>query len=369
MAAAATLANAGPAKRGFVPMQGRGALAWARPPEPSHPEVLRLLVHGVADATNIAYLKEVEVFLHRAQRERLDLRGSAALDWALARELDRLCYSEGTHIGRGQKLIHGFLHIFPEFRGERLPLALRALRAWERFGTTNEGGPLARETCYLLAERMIADGEVEACVVTLLALDGYLREQDWEQLRGEDIVVSSPEKSHELPGVALLLGRKHRGERSKTGQEQGVKLEDEFVVRVLAALAALVPPDSRVFITADAFRRIWRSTLEKLDMGWVGPPHSLRHSGPSADASTGRRTLEDIRRRGRWSQIKSVQRYAKPHALTVHLARLPAGAKVRGRHLMDNFAYVFARHMPKKHPWSAGLAAALRPMLRRGEAR
>eukprot|EP00969_Alexandrium_andersonii_P116753 5161646-Alexandrium_andersonii.AAC.1 len=60
-------------------------------------------------------------------------------------------------------------------------------------------------------------------------------------------------------------------------------------------------------MSAEAFRRVWRATLESLGLSWVGPPHSLRHSGPSADATSGRRSLEDIRRRGRKSQIKSVQ--------------------------------------------------------------
>jgi len=73
---------------------------------------------------------------------------------------------------------------------------------------------------------MAAHGDWQASIITITSLDGYLREQDWAQLKGEDIVVAREANHVE---VALLLGRSHRGESVKTGQDQGIKLEDETV--------------------------------------------------------------------------------------------------------------------------------------------
>ena len=58
--------------------------------------------------------------------------------------------------------------------------------------------------------------------------------------------------------------------------------------------------------------------------------------------------------------MKSVQRYSKQHALTMHLARLPAGVKQRGRALMGIFQR-FVRHLPSalKCVFKAGLKPLL----------
>ena len=208
---------------------------------------------------------------------------------------------------------------------------------------------------------------LEALVV-LLSLDCYLREQDWEQLRGEDIFVHH--RTDAPPEVALMFGRRHRGEAVKTGQEQGVKVADEFVARCMAALHEAVRDDELVFgFSSGHFREVWKKALQALDLAWVGPPRTLRHSGPSADAASGRRDLEQIRRRGRWLQMKSVQRYSKAHALTMHYARLPSGIKERGRSLMERFERTCCSALPSGAGRFRVLKAALEPMLRRDSQR
>eukprot|EP00969_Alexandrium_andersonii_P205473 9079362-Alexandrium_andersonii.AAC.1 len=72
----------------------------------------------------------------------------------------------------------------------------------------------------------------------------------------------------------------------------------------MAGLAVDRPLDESVFgFRSEHFRRCWTEALEALGLQWIGPPHTLRHTGPSYDASTGRRDLEQIRRRGRWKQL------------------------------------------------------------------
>ena len=178
-------------------------------------------------------------------------------------------------------------------------MSYRAVSTWGRAAPSEEGGPAARETIYVIAMDMMVHDQWLEALATLLALDCYLREQDWDQLRGEDVFLHR--RPDGPPEVALLLGRRHRGESVKTGQEQGVKIDDEFVARAMAARVGSIQGSDKVFpFNSEQFRSRWRQSQARLGLQWVGPPHTLRHSGPSCDATSGRRDLEQIRRRGRW---------------------------------------------------------------------
>jgi len=96
----------------------------------------------VNDQTNRDYIREVELFLHKVQSTGCPFRTMADRDWALAREIDDMCYRLKESFGRANRLVHGFLHTFPEHRGDNsLPMALRALRCWERYGGLQGGRP------------------------------------------------------------------------------------------------------------------------------------------------------------------------------------------------------------------------------------
>ena len=53
----------------------------------------------------------------------------------------------------------------------------------------------------------------------------------------------------------------------------------------------------------------------------AGPPHALRHTGPSWDLFSGNRALDQVRACGRWRAETSVLRYAKTHTLLAADAR------------------------------------------------
>ena len=338
-------------------MMKRGPLAWdnARA-EGVHwggCRPLRLIVHHVNDDTNKLYANEVWQFLVLVRKLRLPFASDSDKDITMATELERRCFVEGWPLHRGQKLYHGWMHVFPEYRG-RFPLSLRALHTWEALGGPAEGGPASRASVHVMCEQLARQGCVDAAFAAAVQLDGYMREQDWIQLRAEDVQV---DWRKDACVVALLFGRRHRGESVKTGQEQGVKLESSLLSRLLAERVKDMEPEERIFnLTADVFRREWRQAAVALGMPWFPPPHCLRHTGPSEDASSGRRTLEDIRRRGRWTQPKSVQRYSKPHALVMHKARLTEKVKSRGEWLEDHFGEAMEKLVLASSAWSSALA-------------
>eukprot|EP00974_Lingulodinium_polyedra_P130318 11213401-Lingulodinium_polyedra.AAC.1 len=91
----------------------------------------------------------------------------------------------------------------------------------------------------------------------------------------------------------------------------------------------------------------------------VGPPHSLRHSRPALEVASGTKTLEEVRRRGRWVSLKSVQRYTKAFHLVKARALVPPGLRERGMQLLGDPAKEFAALLEKLGPRSVQERAVL----------
>ena len=70
--------------------------------------------------------------------------------------------------------------------------------------------------------------------------------------------------------------------------------------------------------------------------------HRLRHTGPANDILTEKRTIEQVRRRGRWLSLRSVERYTKTAHLIADLARMPQQIVQYGREFLAHPAQ-FAR--------------------------
>ena len=274
-----------------------------------------LIVHAVADASSLQWIPKVKGFLTCTKRANTDLSIPEGLDRALAQHMDWLCYGEQRSSSMGSLLLFGIICLLPEVNG-RLPLAARSLQSWTRLAIMVEGGPLPEEIVYLMAFEMIQDGYIYHCFWVLTQYDTYGREQDMEQLCGADI-------SYHKRTMALVFGVSSRGESVKTGHNQGVLVRPAVVADILLALKKDAGVSKIFPITQEELRRVWHRVLRRLGLPFAGPPHSLRHSGPSEDLAQKRSTLENVRRRGRWKTLDSVQRYTKTFALTRFRARIP----------------------------------------------
>ena len=86
------------------------------------------------------------------------------------------------------------------------------------------------------------------------------------------------------------------------------------------------------------------------------PPqlYQLRHTGASSDFASQRRTLPEIKRRGRWRAESSVRRYEKGGRLTDLLARLPAPTRKYALRCSRMIQYVLLKRVPPPAPPSLG---------------
>ena len=289
----------------------------------------RLLVHAVSDGTGTAYAKAVTAALRDVKMHQLPFRTEAQVDAALSSLLEHWCFVEDRGLNDGRALFHGWNHFFPRFR-HRLPLSHRALCAWERLAPSREGKPVPWEVITVAVRELMKEERFEEAVAIWFLYDVYAREQDLDGLRGEDI-------SGRGDSCAVRFGVAARGERSKTGPDQGAVVDDPVLSRILNEAKRRLGPSEKVFPFSPAYLRgHWARILEKIGFGRV-PLHSLRHSKPSREALFKTRSLEDIRRRGRWNQLKSMQRYSKVHTLTAVAADTPDGLMRDGRVLEKEF--------------------------------
>ena len=214
--------------------------------------------------------------------------------------------------------MNGFCYLYPEATRE-MPQSWRGLKGWSGVSITFEGQPVGLETlvcmeCALRANDSKDAQEAADCIP--LAVDGYLREQDLFQLRVEDVIFTSLSPGG-TEAATLLLGRGKRGERCKSGRDQGVVLDEPYSRDILRRRVNALSPSCKVFnITADKYRKwwVWASKSVTGDPLAAHSPHAARHTGASRDLTEGYRSLEQVMKRGRWKALNSVHRYAKPHA-------------------------------------------------------
>ena len=115
------------------------------------------------------------------------------------------------------------MYLMPEL-ARNLPRSWRAAKAWAELSIVTEGQPVALRALACMEDWLRSQRNPTAQVaadMVPVAIDGYLREQDLSELRARDVVCDERD-------VTLLFGRSSRGERSKTGRDQGVSLDGPY---------------------------------------------------------------------------------------------------------------------------------------------
>lgn len=289
----------------------------------------RLLTHAVADSSARAWSKRVRTFLSDVKKNDTPFETFQQRDAALADYMADLCFLERSGYSAGVQLLAGFCHFFPEHRGQ-LPLSSRAVSSWLRLASPLEGGPVAPEALGLMALGMVRAGMFQSALVLLLSFDAFFRSHDAFGICKGDL-------NYDGKLFSIAVGRRDRGASAKTGTDQGVVLDRTWLGWLLWFWQQdLVVGESFWSLDASRYRKDWGSMQRALGLEGIGPAHSVRHSGPALQAMQGRRSLEEIRRRGRWKSLNSVQRYTKAHKLVEARARLDDDQRRTGLSFFDD---------------------------------
>jgi hypothetical protein len=302
----------------------RGPLAW----ENWHSDPLlplraggttRLLAHAISDSSAALWIPKVRAFFEHCAEHGEELETAARIDMAAAQYMDFLCYGSLAHPSQGALLLFGLLCLAPELKG-KLSLAARSMKSWTKLVSTVEGGPVPEDIIMLIAVNLMATGCTEDAVWVLVQYDVYGREQDMQQLHVENV-------SFDGSRVALLFGDSSRGMSTKTGANQGTIIRRGIMADLMLTMQEFRTEHKQPMIftiSQQTLRANWHRVCRTIGVPFAGPPHSIRHSGPSEDLSRNIASLETVRRRGRWKAVESVQRYTKTFALVRFWSRTPS---------------------------------------------
>ena len=303
---------------------------------------------AVSDGTRPIYLRVLGRFkawfsvypgAAGAVRQRTGNRGTTTeeLDRALDRYLGELRARGGGSAEAGQ-LLSAVAHAYPHLGG-CLSLSQRAARGFARAVPPAERDAITWGTAGVLACAMRrgttpllsafrAEERGLAALVTLTSFDGCLREQDWSRLRWGDVAIA--QDSHGAFEAAFRLGATERGERTKTGANEGVVIRDFAAAAFVGWAEPAYPqltrhdPGALVFapLSEEKFRRILANACRDCGLPHL-VPHVLRHGGATHYMQVKGWGAKDVALRGRWRGLQSVRRYAKPHVLLHARALLP----------------------------------------------
>ncbi|CAK0863826.1 unnamed protein product, partial [Prorocentrum cordatum] len=306
-----------PPRAGDIPLQKRGPRAWENYEKEPHLGIseggfTRLLTHSVADVTAAQWAPKVRDFLSHCVDKGWELRSANAVGHALADYMDMKCYKGWLRPTWGSIVLFGLL-----------------------------------EAVFAIAIYFFEAGLLDEAIWTLVQCDVYGRGQDMEMLREAGVIWDGR-------CVGLLFGISARGEEGRTGSNQGVVIRRGTVASLILALKGVKKNvTGPIFGPKQAgFRKEWRRACRSLGMPWAPPPHGLRHSGPSEDVARGRASLEQVRRRGRWKALSSVQRYSKTFALTQLRAKMPKKVLDVGSRATSDLAAEILRAMESRANYS-----------------
>ena len=279
---------------------------------------------AVNRATLKVYLQAVTDFVEftRSAPRQRERAGRARMDGLLSMYLNTLFISSKPSLQHANNVFSGLLAFCPEVKGY-LPRSHRTLKAFEKRHPPGERGPWSDRGVGAIAQEMLEAGEFEASLITCWQFLTFGRGQDWSRLRAHDLAFTLNE--HGQPtSVAIKLGVQDRGERTKTGFNQGIDITppDEFLF-ILLAMQLLVEARCRRTGRRDAcvlklsqsqYRKIWATAARKRGLP-DDPPHVLRHAGASYFyrfwQSLNLDALRRVQVQGRWNSLKSVKRYSK----------------------------------------------------------
>ena len=216
----------------------------------------------------------------------------------------------------GRHAFYGWLHLrFPtkSVEGNLLMNAREALCGWRKLHGDDSRDPLPEEIYLAVVRRLITTRKVMSAVFCQPQL--YLRPSELLALRPEDVLL--PERgAGRYRSVGVVVAPRELEVTTKARSHDDTVLVDEHCQAtlgpVLAELVRVRAAEEHLFpLTLNAYEKTLRESGIALGLTTEFVPHSLRHCGPANDLFHGRRGMAALAKRGRWANLKSVQRNGK----------------------------------------------------------
>lgn len=314
----------------------------------------RLEMEAVGLLTKEEYkrrLAEFDVFCDGLSVTVDDATSEETLEMVLLEFFDH-AYLNGGSVDIGTKVLAALGDKFPRWHRSaaigRLPRARRALQGWLRLSPLVTRLPLPWMVLAGLACSMARLHHRFYGLAAILAADAYLRPGELANLKTHHVIKAAPELGEGAAITSLLLHPFEDGKASKTHVfNESVALDSlhrRWLGPLVDALAAARGKKMDLFpFTQQEFARALAAAAKELGLeSWQVTPYILRHTGPSDDYLLKVRSIETIKKRGRWMADSSVRRYEKSSRVNARLLSLPRTTQQHCQRCLKMLADVLA---------------------------
>ena len=307
-------------------------------------------------STRALYIRALAKFDEWCLRHNLPRSPLAAVGSNMERYFESLAMARYTP-AEGRNVLFGYLKFRVSNRAlavQHLDPAFEALKGWKKLILDVPKEPMPEEVFLWLLEWMATNGAEREATAALLSLETHARPSEILTVHRSDFTAPRPQAGRAFArSWALTLMPLARAKPSKTGTyDDTVTLHTpgrEFVTDVVQACHAACA-EGPIFegVKLADFEKAFRKGSVALSLQPLKiSPHSARHSGASNDVYLNRRSLDQVRKRGRWTVKASVDRYERHGRLLRQFRRCTNGqlAASRGAALRLKTALV--------HNWSS----------------
>ncbi|CAK0852610.1 unnamed protein product, partial [Prorocentrum cordatum] len=273
------------------------------------------------------------------EQESATLKTKQDYERRLAR-FDDFCRIHGLEepSNSGAKLLAAIGHRDPRLhhagRLLKLPRMARALQGWRRLVPPVTRAPAPWAAVAAIAVALVCMDQRRAALGVVLAADAYLRPGELLSLRTHHVAPAQPHAGGDCCFTSLALRPEEESVATKTkGFNDSILLDSpsrSHLGPLVERLAISPPPMQLLFPwSGPAYNATFKEAAPLVGLAsWELTPYILRHSGPSHDWLTKTRTLEAIKRRGRWVSDLSMRRYEKCSRGMRRLASIDCGKQL-----------------------------------------
>lgn len=245
------------------------------------------------------------------------------------------CFMDGDGAHVGNTLLAALKHLRSHTKKWSLPRAEKAIKGWRRLCPPNSRLPIPRSVVAGIVNELVRMGHHRLGVGVWLSICCYLRPGELLSLEMKQIVGPAPGGGSGSQMWSVLLHPREDLAPSKTGSfDDSVPLdlpEHPGVIAALSMLKARLRPDEKLVpMNIATYERLFNQAATGAGVSGLDPlPYCLRHTGPSHDRAENRRSLMEVKKRGRWASDASVRRYEKGGRVSQRLQTLSLATQRR----------------------------------------
>ena len=287
-----------------------------------------LEARSVREPTRRDYQKRFNQFMVWLGSLMINFNDPTQVDNILVEYLQDL-FDSGVKLDSGIR-IHAAIRFFHPHLGKSasgsLPRCLRALRGWKNADPPLQRMPLPIEGLGAILGFCIATNRREMAIHLFIQWLTYMRPGETSNLLVGQVIPPMSSFLGSLQFFAVLLHPSEAKVPGKTGIfDQGILIDsDMWINPILRNLIQNRPRNAPLWShNHNQILEVFNQAVVYLKLESLGVSmYTLRHGGASFDIMSRRRSMEEVKQRGRWATDSSLRRYVKTARLQSELHKM-----------------------------------------------